>query len=157
MTTFSNIDTAAIPNQGAHKVTGEDPIMHSGHKLGLKVNEADERDEYHMKAFPSGTAPASNSYTPDPVPEVSGLVNNPNEDAEEGTFTSAGDSLMGSTSGDVNRGLGRPMQGQTNIEVNHDGQHGRKKDETRLEGVGAEVQDRRIKRRFADQRGLDRE
>jgi hypothetical protein len=34
------------------------------------------------------------------VPEVSGLVNNPNENAEEGTFTSAGDSLMGATSGD---------------------------------------------------------
>ncbi|CAG8247774.1 unnamed protein product [Penicillium nalgiovense] len=138
MSTFSNLDSAAIPNQGAHKATGEDPIITSG-------------------TFPSGTAPASNSYTPDPVPEISGLVNNPNENVEEGTFTSAGDTLMGATSGDVNRGLGRPMQGQTNIELNHDGQHGRKKDETRLEGIGAVVQDRYIKRRHGDQRGLERE
>jgi hypothetical protein len=64
---------------------------------------------------------------------------------------------MGSTSADVHQGLGKPLQGQTNVELNHDGQHGRKKQSAGLEGMGASTQDRGIERQFPEQRGLERE
>lgn len=126
----------------------------------MKVNEADQRPEYHMEAFSRGTAPASNSYTPNPVSEVGSQANNPNVNSGQGkepTYTSAADTLVGSSSADVDQGLGKPLQGQTNTEVRHDGQHGRKKQSAGLEGVGASVQDRGIERQFPDQRGLERE
>lgn len=39
MSTFSNLDSAAIPNQGAHKATGEDPIITSGVCLTFAIHE----------------------------------------------------------------------------------------------------------------------
>lgn len=73
------------------------------------------------------------------------------------TYTSAADTLVRDTLGDVNRGLGKPLQGQTNTELRHDGQHSRKGQTSGLEGVGASKQDPGIERQFADQRGLERE
>lgn len=102
----------------------------------MKVNEAAQRPEYHMEAFPRGTAPASNSYTPDPVSEVSGQAKSPNVSrthGEECTYTSAADTLLGATSADVDQGFGKPLQGQTNTELRHDGHHGRKKQSAGLE------------------------
>lgn len=113
-----------------------------------------------MEAFPRGTAPASNSFTPNTVNEVGSQANNPNVErahGKEATGTSAADTLVGSTSADVDQGFGKPLQGQTNTEVRHDGQHGRKKQSSGLEGVGASVQDRGIERQFPDQRGLEKE
>lgn len=113
-----------------------------------------------MEAHARGTAPASSSYTPNPVSEVGGQANNPNVNGgseKEPTYTSAADTLMGSTSADVHQGLGKPLQGQTNVELNHDGQHGRKKQSAGLEGMGASTQDRGIERQFPEQRGLERE
>jgi hypothetical protein len=126
----------------------------------VKVNEADQRPEYHMEAFPPGTAPASNSFTPNPVSEVGSQANNPNVNggqSKEPTYTAAADTLVGSTSADVDQGFGKPLQGQTNTEVRHDGQHGRKKQSAGLEGVGASLQDRGVERQFPDQRALGRE
>ncbi|CAI7625581.1 unnamed protein product [Penicillium bialowiezense] len=162
MSTLQNVDSVANPKQGEFKpsVAPEGPITTKGHKPGVKVNEADQRPEYHMQAFPKGTAPASNSYTPNPVSEVGSQANNPNVDrahGKESTFTSAADTLVGATSGSVDQGFGKPLQGQTNTEVRHDGQHGRKKQSYGLEGVGASVQDRGIERQFPDQRGLEKE
>jgi hypothetical protein len=113
-----------------------------------------------MEAFPPGTAPASNSYTPNPVSEVGGQANNPNVNGGQGkepTYTAAADTLVGSTSADVNQGLGKPLQGQTNTELRHDGQHGRTKQSSGLEGVGASAQNRGIERQFPEQRGLEKE
>lgn len=129
------------------------------HKPGVKVNEADQRSEYHAKAFPPGTAPASNSFTPN-TNDVGSQANNPNvlgSEDKEPTFTSAADTLGGATSQDVYTGLGKPLQGQTGVELAHDGAHGRKKQSAGLEGVGASMQDRGLERQFPNQRGLEKE
>lgn len=76
---------------------------------------------------------------------------------KEAVYTSPGDTLMGATSQDVDRGLGKPLQGQTNVEVRHDGAHGRKKGTAGLEGVGASREDKGVERRFGDQRGYEKE
>ncbi|KAF3011405.1 hypothetical protein E8E15_003041 [Penicillium rubens] len=159
MSTSSKADNAANPKQGAFKPSapGTGPITNKGHQIGRKVNEADQRPEYHAQTFPRGSAPASNSYTPNNGSEV---PPNPYVSARQGNgaiYTSAADTLVGDTSGDVNRGLGKPIQGQTNTEHRHDGQHSRKGQKSGLEGVGASRQDTGIERRFADQRGLERE
>lgn len=125
----------------------------------MKVNEADQRPEYHMKAFPPGTAPASNSYTPN-TNDVGSQANNPNvlgSEDKEPTYTSAADTLGGATSADVNTGFGKPLQGQTGVELAHDGAHGRKKQSAGLEGVGASTVDRSVERQFPSQRGLEKE
>ncbi len=57
---------------------------------------------------------------------------------EESTATSAADSLGGATSADVNKGLGKPMQGETSREERHDGQQKRKRQGHGVMGVGAE-------------------
>lgn len=44
---------------------------------------------------------------------------------------------MGATSADVNKGLGKPMTGQTSTEQRHGGEHHRKRQGAGLEGVGA--------------------
>lgn len=113
-----------------------------------------------MQAFPKGTAPASNSFTPNTTSEIGSQANNPNVErahGKEATGTSAADTLGGSTSADVHQGLGKPMQGQTNTELRHDGQHGRKHQSSGLEGVGATAPDRGIERQFPDQRGLEKD
>lgn len=124
------------------------------------MNETDQRPTHHLETFPPGTAPASNSYTPNATSEVGSQANNPNVlrgHGKESTQTSAADTLRGATSRDVHTGLGKPLVGQTSVELAHDGQHGRKKQPTSLEGVGASREDRGIERRFPDQRGLEKE
>ncbi|KAJ6111253.1 hypothetical protein N7486_003488 [Penicillium sp. IBT 16267x] len=154
MSTLRNVASIANEKQGAFKpsIAPEGPLTDKGHKPGVKVNEADHRPEHHLQAFPSGTAPASNSYTPN-VNEVS-QANNPDMPSDQ--RTSAADTLMGATSQDVHTGMGKPLQGQTNIEVNHDGAHGRKKQTAGLEGVGATAPNH-IERQFPDQRGIERD
>ena len=124
------------------------------HKPGVKVNEADQRPEHHLQTFPPGTAPASNSYTPN-VNDVGSQTNNPN--VRSGQGTSVADTLTGATSQDVHTGFGKPLQGQTGVELAHDGEHGRKKQSAGLEGVGASLQDHGIERKFPNQRGIERE
>lgn len=130
----------------------------SQHQPGRKVNEADHRPEFHAQSHPPGTAPASNSYTPD-VYEPN-QANNPDVlrgHGKEDAYTAAGDTLRGATSGDVNTGFGKPLQGETRVEMRHDGEHGRKKNTTGLEGVGAFRPDRTVEHQFAEQRGLEKE
>ncbi|KAJ5746872.1 uncharacterized protein N7511_008568 [Penicillium nucicola] len=157
MSTLRNVDSVSNPKQGSFKpaVAPEGPLTTKGHQPGRKVNEADQRPEFHMEAHPRGTAPAGSSYTPNSISEVSPDVNGGAK--KEPTYTSASDTLMGSTSADVHQGFGKPLQGQTNVELKHDGQHGRKKQAAGLEGMGASNQDRGIERQFPDQRGLERE
>ncbi|KAJ5725020.1 uncharacterized protein N7483_006377 [Penicillium malachiteum] len=132
MGTLSNVDSVANANQGSFKpsVPREGPITDKGHKPGVKVNEADQRPEYHLQTFPPGTAPQE---------------------------TSAADTLMGATSQDVHTGFGKPLQGQTGTELAHDGEHGRQKQSAGLEGIGTSMQDRGVERQFPNQRGIERE
>lgn len=71
---------------------------------------------------------------------------------DEATYTPAVDTLKGATSGDMNRGLGRPIQGQSSTELRHDGKNGRKKGAPGLEGVRSSMQD---EGQFTEQRGLE--
>ncbi|KAJ5704288.1 hypothetical protein N7493_011426 [Penicillium malachiteum] len=156
MSTLSNVDSVANANQGSFKpsVPREGPITDKGHKPGVKANEADQRPEHHLRTFPPGTAPASNSYSPN-VNDVGSQANNP--DVQYGQGTSAADTLMGATSQDVHTGFGKPLQGQTGTELAHDGEHGRKKQSAGLEGLGASMQNRGVERQFPNQRGIEKE
>lgn len=161
MSTLNNVDSVANEKQGSFKpsVAPDGPQTTKGHKPGVKVNEADQRPEYHMEAFPPGSAPASSSHTSN-VNEVGSQANNPNvlrSHGKESTYTPAADTLQGSTSADVNTGFGKPLQGQTGVELAHDGQHGRKKQSSGLEGVGASREDKGVERTFPSQRGLEKE
>jgi hypothetical protein len=160
MSTLNNVESVAN-QQGSFKpsIAREGPLTDKGHKPGVKVNEADQRPEYHMESFPPGTAPAGSSYTAN-ANEIGSQANNPNvlrSHGKESTYTSPADTLTGATSKDVHIGLGKPLQGQTNVEIAHDGAHGRKKQPSGVEGVGATPKNHGIERQFADQRGLERE
>ncbi|KAJ5826838.1 hypothetical protein N7447_003601 [Penicillium robsamsonii] len=146
MSHSSKANNAANAKQGAFRpsVPREGLITTEGHP----ANEFDQGPEYRARAFPPGSAPASDTYTGDPGDNYNLNLNA--EEEEENTYTSVADTFMGATSGDVNRGLGRPMQGQTNTEVRHNGAHGRKKQTSGLEDCG-------IERHFAEQRDLERE
>ncbi|OTA31655.1 hypothetical protein BTJ68_08149 [Hortaea werneckii EXF-2000] len=89
-----------------HARQGQDaPQTTHGHKPGVNVgNEA--VPEAHIQTLPPGSAPASATYQPNP--------------------TDTAPPPSSATSGSVNTGLGKPMQGQTNTEIRHDGQHHRK-------------------------------
>lgn len=160
MSTLNNVDSVANqPGSFKPSVAREGPITDKGHKPGVKVNEADQRPEYHMQAFPAGTAPASNSYASN-ANDIGSQADNPNvlrAHGKESTYTSPADTLTGATSQDVHTGLGKPLQGQTNVELAHDGAHGRKKQTAGLEGVGATRGDHGLERQFVNQRGLERE
>ncbi|KAJ5114286.1 hypothetical protein NUU61_000045 [Penicillium alfredii] len=162
MSTLNNVDSVANANQGSFKpsVAPDGPMTTKGHQPGRKVNEADQRPEFHLQTYPRGSAPASNSYTPNTENEVGSQANNPDVlrgHGKEAVHTSAADTLMGATSQDVNQGMGRPLQGQTGVELQHDGAHGRKKDSAGLETVGAYREDKGVERRFPDQRGYEKE
>lgn len=111
-----------------------------------------------METYPPGTAPASNSHTSN-TDEVSQANNDAvlRGHGKESVYTAPGKTLTGATSADVNTGFGKPLQGQTGVEQRHDGEHGRKKQNSSLESVGASRQDRTVERRFAEQRGLEKE
>lgn len=129
------------------------------HQPGRKVAPQDFAPENQPKAFPPGTAPASNSYTPHPTQEIGSQALNPNVErghGKEAVKTNPGDTLMGSTSQDVHQGLGHPGSGMTSTELRHDGQHGRKNPGVGLEGVGASMQDN-YERTIPSQRGIERD
>ncbi|KGO74595.1 hypothetical protein PITC_002400 [Penicillium italicum] len=163
MSTSSKANNAANFKQGAYNPSAPrgDPMTSKGLQLGRKVNEADQHSEYHAQPYPSGAAPASKSYVPNPVSSIPGQANNPNVSAgqenEVATYTPGENTLLGATSGDVNRGFGTPMQGQTHNEARHNGAHGRKKQTAGLEGVGSSMQERGSGGQFAGQRALERE
>lgn len=129
------------------------------HQLATKNAPADFAPEFNAKTYPPGTAPEDSSYTARQVDKPGSQANNPDVErshGKESTKTTAESTLRGATSQDVHRGLGHPGVGQTNTEIRHDGQHGRKHQSNGLEGVGTYRQDR-FARSLADQRGIDRE
>ncbi|KAH7128445.1 hypothetical protein B0J11DRAFT_271233 [Dendryphion nanum] len=111
------------------KVPPSEPLQTGGHKPGVQASPNDRAPEFSAQTHPPGTAPASSTYTPNPD------LNN------QGTYTSASSTLGGATSADVHTGLGHPGQGQTSSELQHDGQHHRKKQGLGLAGLSNEVGD----------------
>ncbi|KAE8151721.1 hypothetical protein BDV25DRAFT_128527 [Aspergillus avenaceus] len=138
MSTLDKINSDNNPKQGFVPSANEPHrFTDKGHQPGRKVAPQDYAPEFHAETYPPGTAPASNSYTPNTQSEVGGQALNPNVErthGKESTKTSAGDTLMGATSQDVHTGLGHPGAGQTSAELHHDGQSHRKNPGSGLEG-----------------------
>jgi hypothetical protein len=76
------------------------------HQPGKLVGN-DAAPEFTAQVLPAGSAPASNSYQPNPE------LNN------QKMYQSASSTITGATSGDVHTGLGHPGQGQTSNELRH--------------------------------------
>ena len=103
------------------------------HKPGVLVGN-DAAPEFHAKTLPPGTAPKSNTFTPNSTSETPGQADNDNvlrSHGKESTQTTASSTLGGATSADVHTGYGHPGQGQTSNELRHDNRGGG------LAGVGA--------------------
>ncbi|KAL8786534.1 MAG: hypothetical protein Q9195_008165 [Heterodermia aff. obscurata] len=97
----------------------DEPLTTHGHKPGLQVGN-DAFPEFTAQTLPAGSAPASNTFTPNPSAD-------PTENLPS-TETSAADTLGGATSADVHTGLGHPGQGQTSNELRHGTQGTSKKE-----------------------------
>ena len=117
----------------------------------------DAAPEFHAKVLPPGSAPAENTFQPNPINEVPGQADNENVlrgHGKESTKTSALDSIPGATSGDVHKGLGHPGQGQTSADKDVSGRSG-------LMGVGASGVQSGMggvdERTDASQRGIEKE
>lgn len=122
------------------------------------MNPEDNEPVFHATPVPPGTAPADRVFTPHPDESGSQALN-PNVErghGKESVKTTAGQSLMGTTSGNVDAGFGKPLQGQTSTEIHHDGQHGRNNPGSGLEGVGAS-EPHRFERDMPTQRGYERD
>jgi hypothetical protein len=104
-------------------------LTRSQHAPGIMVGN-DVYPEFHAEQYPPGTAPKEHTFYP--------------QGPGENVAYSAGDTLGGSSSADVHRGMGHPGSGQTS-----GGQ--RKREGAGLEGVGASASDP-----MKDQ-GLDRD
>ena len=78
--------------------------------------------EFQAKTLPPGSAPADRTFQPNAGSEVPGQADNEAQlasDDKESTYTSAESTLGGSTSSDVNKGMGKPMSGQTSADTHH--------------------------------------
>lgn len=128
------------------------------HKPGVAASENDRAPEFRAQTLPPGTAPASSSYQPNPVHEVPGQANN--EDTlrahgKESVYTKPLDTYPGATSADVNKGFGKPMQGQTSNELRHDGNHHRKHQGSGYETHGATGHPKHTEHSIGDPQKVD--
>ncbi|KAH8699191.1 hypothetical protein BGW36DRAFT_358696 [Talaromyces proteolyticus] len=117
----------------------ETPKTEKWHKPGAKVSAHDQAPEFHAQTLPPGTAPASSSYLPNPINETPSQANNDSTlrgHGKESVYTNPLDSYPGATSADVDKGFGKPMDGQTSNELRHNGEHHRKHHGSGYEGVG---------------------
>ena len=72
----------SVSNQGEFSghVRPSEPLMTSGHKPGKQVGD-DAAPEFHVKVLPAGSAPAKDTFQPNP--EVDGQKVDPSEKKEE--------------------------------------------------------------------------
>ncbi|KAF4547531.1 Hypothetical protein D9617_40g012700 [Elsinoe fawcettii] len=155
-------DEAAVNSQGTSgqfhsSVPRSEPLTTHGHQPGRIAGEKDAAEEFTAETLPAGSAPASKTFKPNNISDI------PTTGATSGQeTTSASDTIVGATSGDVHTGLGKPIQGQSSSEQRHDGKPHRAGDGGGLEGVGASAvpQSGNVDARdpnHADQRGLGKE
>ncbi|WPH03288.1 Hypothetical protein R9X50_00616500 [Acrodontium crateriforme] len=97
------------------RVSPSEPLTTSVHKPGVNVGK-DAKPEFSAQTLPAGSAPSNRTFQPAADSDFAPLP---------GGYK-ASESIGGATSGDVNVGLGRPMQGQTSNELRHDGERHRK-------------------------------
>jgi hypothetical protein len=129
------------------------------HQTGRLVGN-DSKPEFHAQTLPAGTAPADRTFRPNAGVDTAPGSNNLDQTESVGSETKASDTLVGATSADVHTGLGKPVQGQSSVEIRHDGHKHRKNDGHSLEGTGASASQTGINERdpvFAGQRALERD
>ena len=98
------------------------------HKPGILVGN-DAKPTFSAQTLPAGSAPSDRTFEPNATSEIPSQAENESalqSEDKESTYTSASDTLGGSTSADVHTGLGHPGSGQTSSELRHDGEHHRK-------------------------------
>lgn len=109
----------------------------SKHKPGVLVgNEA--VPEFTAKTLPPGSAPSDRTFKPNSANTIH-PTSETDDNKDPDATTSASDTLGGATSGDVYTGLGKPVQGQSSAELEHNGYPHRKRPETGLVGVAGGV------------------
>ncbi|GAB7359869.1 hypothetical protein MBLNU230_g7397t1 [Neophaeotheca triangularis] len=152
MSTTHNVDAVAnkMPTGGSgefhSKREGDGPQTTHGHKPGVNVGN-DAVPEFNAKTLPPGSAPASNTFRPNNSSEVPPIA----------SHADASSTLGGATSGDVNTGMGKPMQGQTSQEL-HDNSSDK---QGGVEGRGGQAQAANLvdphDPAFASQRALNKD
>ncbi|KAF2749531.1 hypothetical protein M011DRAFT_484944 [Sporormia fimetaria CBS 119925] len=107
----------SVSNQGPFHARPKhsEPLEKGGHAIGSKHSPYDSIPTFSAQTMPAGTAPTESTYLPNPD------LNN------RRMYVSASDTLPGTDSAAVHKGLGHPGQGMTSSELHHDGQHGRKR------------------------------
>ncbi|KAK5138506.1 hypothetical protein LTR08_000093 [Meristemomyces frigidus] len=100
--TSTSSNTAAVANQGEfHPSVGRDePMQTGGHKPGVLTGN-DAKPEFSAETLPAGSAPADRTFKPNPSAENTPVASNDGQ--------VAANDMPGSTSGDVNAGLGKPI------------------------------------------------
>ncbi|KAL7766769.1 hypothetical protein ACKLNR_004685 [Fusarium oxysporum f. sp. zingiberi] len=111
------------------RINPAQPAANNWHKPGNEQGN-DAVPEYHAETFPPGTAPAENTFHPNPDSNyTTEALNMPALD------------MPGSTSKDVHNSIdnlhGKPLIGQENREIRGVHPRKRKKERSGLEGVGA--------------------
>ncbi|KAK5166656.1 uncharacterized protein LTR77_008200 [Saxophila tyrrhenica] len=131
MSATRNSDAVANSGPGgssgefSSKIERDEPMTTHGHQPGKLVGN-DNVPEFEAETLPAGSAPASRTFQPNNASEIPPQANMSDRSDPESVQAHASDTIPGATSGSVNTGLGKPMQGQTSNEMRHDGEKGRK-------------------------------
>jgi len=140
------------------------PLPDPKHKPGVLASPKDRAPEFHAKTLPPGSAPKDRTFLPNPINEIPTTNVDYGDDYDpDAPRARAADTLGPTTDRDLDKGLGHPIHGMTSVELRHDGQHGRKRQELGLVGVGATTVGNAIEMVnerdpiHADQRGLERD
>ncbi|KAK4550459.1 hypothetical protein LTR36_000038 [Oleoguttula mirabilis] len=148
--TSTSRNTDAIVNQQPGGGSGEfhakvgrdEPMQTSGHKPGVNVGN-DAVPEFSAKTLPPGSAPAESTFKPNPTDTAPPTQQSRDDNENDAPQASALD-FPGSTSGDVNTGMGKPIQGQTSSELRHDGQSHNKNPGSGLDGLKSGAQGKTV-------------
>ncbi|KAF4960828.1 hypothetical protein FGADI_661 [Fusarium gaditjirri] len=127
------------------------PPASKWHKPGNEQGN-DALPEYHAETFPPGTAPAENTFHPNPETNyTTEALNMPALD------------IPGSTSKDIHNSIdnlhGKPLIGQENREIRGVHPRKRKKERSGLEGVGASTEPSvfdKVRDTVADKPGVEK-
>ncbi|KAF2715439.1 hypothetical protein K504DRAFT_497312 [Pleomassaria siparia CBS 279.74] len=119
-------DLDTMTNQGEFHAKAPPDHDHENHHAHQPGKNIDGIPTFTVQTLPPGSAPKESTFTPHP------------DSTEPTTHADAEDTMTGSTSADVNKGLGKPIEGMSSAEMHHDGQSHRKREKDGLVGL-AEV------------------
>ncbi|KAK5116419.1 hypothetical protein LTR62_007966 [Meristemomyces frigidus] len=159
----ANRNTDALAGQQQNGGSGEfssrigrdEPMQTGGHQPGKLVGN-DAVPEFNAETLPAGTAPADRTFKPNPTDttppsQQSRDSSSIEADAEQASALD----MPGATSGSVNTGVGKPVQGQTSSELRDN-----KSSDTGLDGIKSGAQGKTVDPRQpenANQRALDKD